>query len=121
MVVDVSSATGVMLDPVYTVKTVHGMLSEMRNNPSRFRGRRVLYIHTGESSVRACACARARARMCVCVCVWVWVCVCVCMCVCVYVCVCVCNCDCECSTLSHTGGLLGLFTGQLDQTLTSNK
>ena len=48
MVVDVSAATGVMLDPVYTVKAVHGMLSEMRNNPSRFRGRRVLYIHTGE-------------------------------------------------------------------------
>ena len=40
-------ATGVILDPVYTLKGVRGMLCEMQVNPARFLGTRVLYIHTG--------------------------------------------------------------------------
>ena len=48
-----SSATGIVLDHVYTVKTVIGMLTEMKTNPSRFKGRRILYIHTG---VCVCVC-----------------------------------------------------------------
>lgn len=44
--------TGIALDPVYTLKGVRGMLGEMAANPSRFQGKRVLYIHTGE---RVCA------------------------------------------------------------------
>ncbi|EDO27428.1 predicted protein, partial [Nematostella vectensis] len=46
-IVRISSTTGIMLDPVYTIKSVRGMLAEMKNNPSRFKGKRVLYIHTG--------------------------------------------------------------------------
>ena len=42
------SKTGVPLDPVYTLKGVRGMLGELRNNPTVFSGKRILYIHTGE-------------------------------------------------------------------------
>ena len=48
MIVDISTTTGITLDPVYIIKSVRGMLTEMTNNPSRFQGRRVLYIHTGK-------------------------------------------------------------------------
>ncbi|KAA8499126.1 putative D-cysteine desulfhydrase 1, mitochondrial [Porphyridium purpureum] len=43
----IAQATGVPVDPVYTLKAVLGMTTEMRNNPARFQGRRVLFIHTG--------------------------------------------------------------------------
>uniref|UniRef100_A0A6P8H7S4 D-cysteine desulfhydrase 1, mitochondrial n=1 Tax=Actinia tenebrosa TaxID=6105 RepID=A0A6P8H7S4_ACTTE len=46
-VIQVACETGITLDPVYTLKSVRGMLAEMRNNPSRFKGKKVLYIHTG--------------------------------------------------------------------------
>ena len=39
--------TGVILDPVYTLKGVRGMLAEMNTNSTRFLGKRVLYLHTG--------------------------------------------------------------------------
>ena len=45
---DVMSATGIPLDPDFTVKCVKGMLSEMRERPQIFKGRRVLYVHTGK-------------------------------------------------------------------------
>lgn len=46
-VVDVATSTGIVLDPVYTGKAVHGMLSEMAADPEAWRGRKVLFIHTG--------------------------------------------------------------------------
>ena len=46
-IMKISSTTGVLLDPVYNSKAVKGLLSEMKNNPNRFKGRRILYIHTG--------------------------------------------------------------------------
>ena len=45
---EIMRATGVTLDPVYTLKGVRGMLCEMRTNPARFQGNRVLYVHTGK-------------------------------------------------------------------------
>ena len=45
---EISSTTGVLVDPVYNIKAVRGLLTEMKNNPHRFKGRRILYIHTGE-------------------------------------------------------------------------
>jgi hypothetical protein len=45
--VEISSQTGIVLDPVYTLKGVRGMLMELNKNPKRFRGNRILYIHTG--------------------------------------------------------------------------
>ena len=46
-ILEISSSTGVLIDPVYNIKTVRGMLAEMTNNPKRFQGNRILYIHTG--------------------------------------------------------------------------
>ena len=43
----ISTATGIMLDPVYTLKGVRGMLSEIKGDPNRFKGHKILYIHTG--------------------------------------------------------------------------
>ena len=45
--VEISSQTGIVLDPVYTLKGVRGMLIELKMNPKRFKGNRILYIHTG--------------------------------------------------------------------------
>ena len=45
--VEISSRTGIVLDPVYTLKGVRGMLAELKKNPKRFKGNRILYIHTG--------------------------------------------------------------------------
>ena len=46
-VADVMSQTGVSLDQEFCVKAVRGMLGEMQKNPSRFAGKRVLFIHSG--------------------------------------------------------------------------
>ena len=46
-VVDVATSTGIVLDPVYTGKAVHGLLSEIAADPEAWRGRKVLFIHTG--------------------------------------------------------------------------
>ena len=43
----ISSTTGIILDTTFTFKAVKGMLTEMEKNPNRFKGRRVLFIHTG--------------------------------------------------------------------------
>ena len=47
LVISVASETGVTVDTIYTGKTVWGMTNEMRSHPQRFRGNRVLFIHTG--------------------------------------------------------------------------
>ncbi|CAH3184217.1 unnamed protein product, partial [Porites lobata] len=46
-IIEISRTTGILVDPVYNIKAIRGMLSEMKNNPGRFKGKRVLYIHTG--------------------------------------------------------------------------
>ncbi|XP_067034640.1 uncharacterized protein [Acropora muricata] len=46
-ILEISRTTGIMMDPVYNIKAVRGMLTEMKCNPTRFRGQRILYIHTG--------------------------------------------------------------------------
>lgn len=53
--VEVVTKTGVSLDPVYSLKGVRGLLSELGKNPQRFAGRRILYIHTG-------LCSHSRSR-----------------------------------------------------------
>lgn len=47
LILDVSLKTGIILDQVFTAKAVHGMLCEMKTNPSRFKGEKILFIHTG--------------------------------------------------------------------------
>ncbi|XP_002121189.2 uncharacterized protein LOC100175554 [Ciona intestinalis] len=44
---NIASTTGILCDPVYTGKAVKGMITELNNTPGRFKGNRVLYIHTG--------------------------------------------------------------------------
>ncbi|KAL9965383.1 hypothetical protein ACROYT_G029177 [Oculina patagonica] len=46
-ILEISSTTGILLDQVYNIRAVTGMLAEMKTNPGRFKGRRILYIHTG--------------------------------------------------------------------------
>ncbi|XP_060598832.1 uncharacterized protein LOC132752516 [Ruditapes philippinarum] len=43
----VSSTTGIILDPCYTGKGAMGMIGELETNPSRFKRKRILFIHTG--------------------------------------------------------------------------
>jgi 1-aminocyclopropane-1-carboxylate deaminase/D-cysteine desulfhydrase-like pyridoxal-dependent ACC family enzyme len=43
----VAKATGVLLDPVYSGKAVHGLLREMAEDPGAWDGRVVLFVHTG--------------------------------------------------------------------------
>ncbi|KAK1371920.1 bifunctional D-cysteine desulfhydrase/1-aminocyclopropane-1-carboxylate deaminase, mitochondrial [Heracleum sosnowskyi] len=44
---EVAEATGVILDPVYSGKAAYGMMKQMAENPTKWEGRRVLFIHTG--------------------------------------------------------------------------
>eukprot|EP00271_Cylindrocystis_brebissonii_P000238 TRINITY_DN10294_c0_g1_i1.p1 TRINITY_DN10294_c0_g1~~TRINITY_DN10294_c0_g1_i1.p1 ORF type:complete len:519 (-),score=78.47 TRINITY_DN10294_c0_g1_i1:574-2130(-) len=43
----VAEATGVILDPVYSGKAVKGLLRDMADNPGKWEGRTVLFVHTG--------------------------------------------------------------------------
>ncbi|XP_078444628.1 D-cysteine desulfhydrase [Wolffia australiana] len=43
----VAETTGVILDPVYSGKAAYGMLRDMAENPAEWKGRKVLFIHTG--------------------------------------------------------------------------
>ena len=36
-----------LVDPVYNIKAIRGMLTQMKNNPGRFKGKRILSINTG--------------------------------------------------------------------------
>ncbi|CAL8464045.1 g3580 [Coccomyxa elongata] len=46
-ILDVSDATGVILDPVYSGKAFHVFLKGMQANPGDWEGRKVLFLHTG--------------------------------------------------------------------------
>jgi D-cysteine desulfhydrase len=46
-VLDTALSSGVILDPVYTGKALHELLSEMAANPDEWAGKRVCFIHTG--------------------------------------------------------------------------
>jgi D-cysteine desulfhydrase len=43
---DVCRSDGLVLDPVYTGKAFHGMVTELRRDPARF-GSAVAFLHTG--------------------------------------------------------------------------
>ena len=48
LLVSICQETGVLLDYCYTVKAVKGLLNELKVNPARFNGKRILYVHTGK-------------------------------------------------------------------------
>ncbi|KAL0356394.1 UNVERIFIED_CONTAM: Bifunctional D-cysteine desulfhydrase/1-aminocyclopropane-1-carboxylate deaminase, mitochondrial [Sesamum radiatum] len=43
----IAQSTGVVLDPVYSGKAAYGMMKDMAENPAKWEGRKVLFIHTG--------------------------------------------------------------------------
>ena len=45
--ITISTSTGIVLDHTYTMKAVKGLLGELHSNPGRFKGKRILYVHTG--------------------------------------------------------------------------
>jgi 1-aminocyclopropane-1-carboxylate deaminase/D-cysteine desulfhydrase-like pyridoxal-dependent ACC family enzyme len=54
------STTGVSLDPEFCVKAVRGMLCEMKINPDRFAGKRVIFLHSGKAALpHTCMCSRS--------------------------------------------------------------
>ena len=46
-IVQISRTTGILVYPVYNIKAIRRMLTEMTNNLGRLKGKRILYIHTG--------------------------------------------------------------------------
>jgi D-cysteine desulfhydrase len=46
-VLDIAEATGLVLDPVYTGKAAHQLVKDIKENPEDWKGRKVLFIHTG--------------------------------------------------------------------------
>nr|GME16277.1 putative D-cysteine desulfhydrase 1, mitochondrial [Ipomoea batatas] len=44
---EIAEATGVILDPVYSGKAAYGMMKDMAENPKKWEGRKILFIHTG--------------------------------------------------------------------------
>ncbi|KAG6384243.1 hypothetical protein SASPL_155954 [Salvia splendens] len=44
---EIAKATGVVLDPVYSGKAAYGMMRDMAENPRKWEGRKVLFVHTG--------------------------------------------------------------------------
>ncbi|KAG7037073.1 putative D-cysteine desulfhydrase 1, mitochondrial [Cucurbita argyrosperma subsp. argyrosperma] len=44
---EVAESTGVVLDPVYSGKAAYGMMKDMSENPKKWEGRKILFIHTG--------------------------------------------------------------------------
>ncbi|KAL5174779.1 Bifunctional D-cysteine desulfhydrase/1-aminocyclopropane-1-carboxylate deaminase, mitochondrial [Glycine soja] len=44
---EVATATGVVLDPVYRGKAAYAMVKDMSENPKKWEGRKILFIHTG--------------------------------------------------------------------------
>ncbi|XP_058227878.1 bifunctional D-cysteine desulfhydrase/1-aminocyclopropane-1-carboxylate deaminase, mitochondrial isoform X2 [Rhododendron vialii] len=44
---EVAQTTGVVLDPVYSGKAARGMMKDMAENPMKWAGRKILFIHTG--------------------------------------------------------------------------
>lgn len=48
LMVEVMATTSMSLDTTYTAKSVRGLVGEMKNNPNRFKGKNILFIHTGQ-------------------------------------------------------------------------
>ncbi|XP_033106064.1 bifunctional D-cysteine desulfhydrase/1-aminocyclopropane-1-carboxylate deaminase, mitochondrial-like [Anneissia japonica] len=46
-ITNVSMKTGVILDPTYTGKAAFGLVEHINTNPSAFKGKRILFVHTG--------------------------------------------------------------------------
>ena len=45
--IEISRTTRILVDPVYNIKAIRGMLTEMKNNPGRLKGKRILCTRSG--------------------------------------------------------------------------
>ena len=53
--IEIAGESSIALDPVYTAKAVHYWLQHVRDHPEEYRGKKVLFVHTGGlSSVHGC-------------------------------------------------------------------
>ncbi len=43
----VATSTGIVLDPSYSGKAAFHLVKQLQENPERFKGRKILFIHTG--------------------------------------------------------------------------
>ena len=43
----IALATGIILDPVYTGKAVFAFLKEVAEDPAKYQGKTILFVHTG--------------------------------------------------------------------------
>ena len=48
---ETARSTGIILDSVYTAKAARGMVEELNKNPARFKGNKILFIHTGTKPI----------------------------------------------------------------------
>uniref|UniRef100_K3WQE0 Tryptophan synthase beta chain-like PALP domain-containing protein n=1 Tax=Globisporangium ultimum (strain ATCC 200006 / CBS 805.95 / DAOM BR144) TaxID=431595 RepID=K3WQE0_GLOUD len=46
-ITNVARTTGVLMDPVYSGKALYHLIRELNENPSKFSGKTILFIHTG--------------------------------------------------------------------------
>ncbi|XP_072038149.1 uncharacterized protein, partial [Amphiura filiformis] len=44
---DVAQHTGIILDPVYTGKSVFHLVKQLQTNPGMFKGKKIIFLHTG--------------------------------------------------------------------------
>ena len=42
-----AAESGIILDRIYTGKAMFGLTEEIQKNPTRFAGKKILFIHTG--------------------------------------------------------------------------
>ena len=49
---DVAAKTGIILEPEYDGKTARVLIQELNCNRDRFKGNRILFLHTGKTSIR---------------------------------------------------------------------
>jgi 1-aminocyclopropane-1-carboxylate deaminase/D-cysteine desulfhydrase-like pyridoxal-dependent ACC family enzyme len=47
LLAQIARASGILLDPVYTIKGALGLLTSLQEHPEMFRGRKVVFVHTG--------------------------------------------------------------------------
>lgn len=45
---NVAISTGVVLDATYTGKAAYHLVKQLQENPERFKGRKILFVHTGK-------------------------------------------------------------------------
>jgi D-cysteine desulfhydrase len=62
--IDIAGESSIALDPTYTGKAMHYWLQHVRNNPEQYRGKKVLFVHTGGlSSVHGCDAVERRLEV----------------------------------------------------------